>query len=211
MVITSSLEQRYPRQDVGLGQRDRPADRWKQRYWICHRPEACPTKGQGDHCRRAPSCRKIAYALLRPRFWWDILGLTSAPATNQFYYTLDISSSRDIKAVGERIRAEHGDPTVIINNAGIGNGKSILDLPEERLRRIFDVNIIAHFLLLREFLPAMVRADHGHIVTIASMASFSTQATNVDYACTKAGALVLHEGIGQELKHIYKAPRIRTS
>lgn len=99
----------------------------------------------------------------------------------------------------------------MINNAGIGNAKSILELPESRLRSIFDVNIIAHFLLLQEFLPALVRANHGHIVTIASLASFSTQASNVDYACTKAGTLALHEGLGQELKHIYKAPKVRTS
>ena len=40
----------------------------------------------------------------------------------------------------------------------------------------------------------MVKSNHGHIVSLASMASFSTQATNVYYAATKAGVLVLHEG-----------------
>lgn len=124
---------------------------------------------------------------------------------------MDITSSKEIKAFAEKIRTEHGEPTVIINNAGIGNNKPILDLPESGLRKIFDVNVIAHYLLLQEFMPALVRANHGHIVTVASMASFSTQASNVDYACTKASALVLHEGLGQELKHIYKAPRLRTS
>lgn len=113
--------------------------------------------------------------------------------------------------MAENIRLEHGDPTVLINNAGIGNNKSILDLLEPGLRKIFDVNIIAHFTLLQQFLPAMIRANHGHIVTVASLASFSTQASNVDYACTKAAALALHEGLGQELKHIYNAPKVRTS
>jgi short-subunit dehydrogenase len=66
-------------------------------------------------------------------------------------------------------------------------------------------------LLLQEFLPAMVKSNHGHIVSLASMASFSTQATNVDYAATKAGVLVLHEGLAQELRFVYNAPKVRTT
>lgn len=110
-----------------------------------------------------------------------------------------------------QIRKEHGEPTVLINNAGIGNAKPILEVSENRLRSLFDVNIIAHFLLLQEFLPFMVKSNHGHIVSLASMASFLSQATNVDYAATKAGVMALHEGLAQELKFVYNAPRVRTT
>lgn len=87
---------------------------------------------------------------------------------------------------------------------------TILDASEEQIRQIFDVNIIAHFLLVREFLPAMIERDHGHVVTIASMASFVTGVRNVDYSCTKAGTLAFHEGLAQELRHVHKARKIRT-
>ncbi|KAF2117938.1 hypothetical protein BDV96DRAFT_644275 [Lophiotrema nucula] len=130
---------------------------------------------------------------------------------NQHFYQLDVTSSLNIAEVAAQIRKEHGDPTVLINNAGIGNAKPLLEVTEDRLRAVFEVNIIAHFLLLQEFLPAMVTTNHGHIVALASMASFSTQASNVDYAATKAGVLVLHEGLGQELKFLYNAPRVRTT
>ncbi|KAF2703485.1 NAD(P)-binding protein [Pleomassaria siparia CBS 279.74] len=130
---------------------------------------------------------------------------------NQFYYKLDITSTEDIESIASQIRSEHGPPTVLINNAGTGTAKPILEVPESRLRAIFAVNLISHFQLLREFLPDMVRKNHGHVVSVASMASFATQATNVDYACTKAGVLTLHEGLNQELKHVYKAPRVRTT
>jgi all-trans-retinol dehydrogenase (NAD+) len=132
-------------------------------------------------------------------------------APNQFFYKLDITSSEEIKAVAQQIRAEHGDPTVLINNAGIADAKPILDLPEPRMRKVFEVNIVAHFLLLSEFLPSMIRKNHGHVVTLASMASFSTQASNVGYCASKAAALSLHEGLGQELKHVYHAPKVRTT
>ena len=85
----------------------------------------------------------------------------------------------------------------------------LLDKSEDQVRKTFDVNIIAHFLLVKEFLPAMIDRNHGHVVTIASMASFITGVGNVDYACTKAAALSFHEGLTQELRHQYKAPGVR--
>jgi all-trans-retinol dehydrogenase (NAD+) len=56
----------------------------------------------------------------------------------------------------------------------------------------------------------MVESDHGHVVSVASMASFVTVASVVDYGCSKAAALSFHEGLTQELKHRYNAPRVRT-
>lgn len=57
----------------------------------------------------------------------------------------------------------------------------------------------------------MIAANHGHVVTVASMVSFMTQASNVDYACTKAAALALHEGLGQEIRFLYKANGVHTT
>ncbi len=87
----------------------------------------------------------------------------------------------------------------------------MLDSSEEDIRRVFDVNTISHFLLCKEFLPAMIAANHGHLVTVASMASFSCSSAIVDYSCSKASALAFHEGITQELAHNYKAPKVRTT
>ena len=57
----------------------------------------------------------------------------------------------------------------------------------------------------------MVERNHGHVVTIASMASFYVVAGIVEYACSKAAALAFHEGLTQEVKHRYNAPGIRTT
>jgi short-subunit dehydrogenase len=113
--------------------------------------------------------------------------------------------------VAAEIRKAVGDPTVLINNAGIGSGATILDGSEDFIRKTFEVNIIAHFLMIKEFLPAMIKKNHGHVVTIASMASFIAIAGNVDYSCTKASALAFHEGLASELKSRYHAPGVRTT
>jgi len=100
---------------------------------------------------------------------------------------------------------------ILINNAGVGTAETILDETEERIRRTFEVNTISHFIMVKEFLPAMIKQNHGHVVTIASMASFLVIAQNVDYSCTKASALAFHEGLAAELKARYGAKKVRTT
>lgn len=91
-----------------------------------------------------------------------------------YYYKCDITSIKEIKAVAQQIRAEVGYPTVLINNAGVARGKSILEAKEKDVRFTFDVNTLAHYWLVQEFLPDMVENNHGMIVTVASIASWVT-------------------------------------
>ncbi|KIW96716.1 uncharacterized protein Z519_02107 [Cladophialophora bantiana CBS 173.52] len=132
------------------------------------------------------------------------------PACATFYKT-DVTSSQDIRDVAVKIRKDIGHPTVLVNNAGVANGKTILDETEEELQRTFDVNILAHFKMIQEFLPDMIKKNHGHVVTIASMSSFATWAGVTSYAATKAAALAFHEGLAQELRARYRAAKVRTT
>lgn len=130
---------------------------------------------------------------------------------NAHYFHIDVTSIPSITAAAQEIRAKLGEPTVLVNNAGVGFGESILDASEEQIRKTVDVNVVSHFFTVREFLPSMIKNNHGHVVTIASMASFVTIARNVDYSVSKAGVLAFHEGLRQELDHKYGAKNVRTS
>jgi short-subunit dehydrogenase len=87
---------------------------------------------------------------------------------------------------------------------------NITEEPESNIRRTIEVNTLSHFWLVKEFLPAMIKNDHGHIVTIASMASFVSLCGMADYACSKAAALAFHESLTQEIRHSYGSKRVRT-
>ncbi|KAJ5959151.1 uncharacterized protein N7479_006301 [Penicillium vulpinum] len=141
----------------------------------------------------------------------DISQPTFELPENVTFYQTDITSAKSLSETGASIRKLHGEPTVIVNNAAVFNHHTILEIPEKELRQTFDVNIISHFLVLKEFLPFMVRMNRGHVVTVASIASFVTIGEMVDYACSKASALAFHEGLSQELRYWYKAPNVRTS
>lgn len=141
----------------------------------------------------------------------DIQEPESNIAPNIYFYEADVTSTDSIKAAAEKTRAKHGHPTVLVNNAGVFANGTILDEPESMIWKSFKVNTLAHFLTVKEFLPSMVQQNRGHVVTMASMASFITVGEMVDYACTKASALAFHEGLSQELRHWYGATKVRTS
>ncbi|KAH0392079.1 NAD(P)-binding protein, partial [Aureobasidium melanogenum] len=73
------------------------------------------------------------------------------------------------------------------------------------------VNIMSHFYLVQAFLPDMLAKKKGHIVSIASMASFFTTPTITDYSCSKAAVLAFNEGLSTELRTIHRCPEIKTS
>jgi all-trans-retinol dehydrogenase (NAD+) len=55
-----------------------------------------------------------------------------------------------------------------LHPAGIVFGKDLLSLTGAEVRRTFEVNVLAHFTLVRHLLPAMVRAGKGVVVTMSS-------------------------------------------
>ncbi|CAE7179759.1 hypothetical protein CFE70_006156 [Pyrenophora teres f. teres 0-1] len=127
------------------------------------------------------------------------------------FYKCDITSRDNIHQAAEAIRSDLGSPSILINNAGIGNAWTILDIPQENLKKMLDINLTSHWSTVQEFLPDMLAKKKGHIMSVASLASFVALANAVDYSCTKAALLAFHEGLTQELKHRYKCPQIQTS
>jgi len=140
----------------------------------------------------------------------DVIPMTFETPSNVYYYKCDITSPSTIASVAAEIRKDVGAPTIIINNAGVARGKTILDSTEKDVRFTFDVNSLAHYWMVKEFLPSLIAKDHGMVVTVASYAGFITAPGMVDYAASKAAALAFHEGLTGELTTRYNAPKVRT-
>lgn len=127
------------------------------------------------------------------------------------FFKCDVTSPESIALAADAIRQELGHPSILINNAGITRPTPILKMPESFLRRIFGVNCLSLWLTTQQFLPRMIQMNKGHVVTIASIASFVALPMGADYSASKAGALAFHESLACELKHYYKAPNVMTT
>ena len=76
---------------------------------------------------------------------------------------LDITTD-DVALVGDL------DIDVLINNAAIGQTGPMADVPMERMRRIFDVNVFGSLAVTQAAVPAMVARGSGRIIIVSSIA-----------------------------------------
>ena len=114
----------------------------------------------------------------------------------------DVTSIESVRKAASIVRTHLGSPNILINNAGIVSGKLITEIPIESIERTMKVNAISHFYTIKEFLPDMIKANQGHIVTIASMAGLNGSPQMTDYCASKYAAVGLDESLRRELKFI---------
>jgi len=114
-------------------------------------------------------------------------------------YTVDISNKEAIYDAAVRTKEEVGPVTILINNAGIVSGSAILDTPDARIIKTFEVNTFAHFWTIKAFLPDMLKHKQGHIVNIASLAGHAGSTKLVDYCASKFAAVGIDEAFRVEL------------
>lgn len=136
---------------------------------------------------------------------------TKSEHDNINFYECDVSDWTQVSAVAKQIKKELGAPTVIVNNAGVVQGKLIVDLTEEDVKQTFNVNVVAQFNVLRAFLPDIIEAKIGHVVTVSSLLGRTGCAQVSDYAASKAALISLHECLRQELDYRHHVPLVRTT
>ncbi|XP_066250531.1 epidermal retinol dehydrogenase 2-like [Euwallacea similis] len=115
-------------------------------------------------------------------------------------YKCDVSNEDDVYRVAKQTSQVAGDITILINNAGVVSGQLLLDTPDYLIRRTFDVNVLAHFWTVKAFLPSMIENQHGHIVTVASMAGHAGINKLVDYCASKFATIGFDEALRVELE-----------
>ncbi|KAL1685740.1 hypothetical protein GGG16DRAFT_65684 [Schizophyllum commune] len=130
---------------------------------------------------------------------------------NIAYYKCDVSKWEEVEAVAKTVIEEIGQPTIIVNNAGIVQAKLILDLSPAEIERTFAVNTLSHFWTLKAFLPGMIKQKAGHIITMSSALGFVGTAQMADYNASKAAVLSLNKSLRYELDKRYNCPAIRTT
>jgi all-trans-retinol dehydrogenase (NAD+) len=132
-----------------------------------------------------------------------------AGASAAHAFACDVSDREQVYARADEVRAASGDVDVLVNNAGIVNGKPLLELPDDEIERTFAVNSLALFWTTKAFLPAMKARGSGHLVTVASAAGLIGTARETDYAASKFAAVGFAEALRQELRH--GAPGVKTT
>ena len=89
---------------------------------------------------------------------------------------------------------------VLVNNAGVLEHGSFVDLPAARHQQLIDLNVSGLTAMLAHFVPPMRARGHGRVLNVASIAAFQPIPSLATYAATKAYVLSLTESLAEELK-----------
>ncbi|XP_073897896.1 17-beta-hydroxysteroid dehydrogenase 13 isoform X2 [Castor canadensis] len=109
-----------------------------------------------------------------------------------------------------KVKKEVGDVTIVVNNAGAVYPADLLSTKDEEITKTFGVNILTHFWSTKALLPSMMRRNHGHIVTVASVCGHGVIPYLIPYCSSKFAAVGFHRRLTAELEALGKTG-IKTS
>lgn len=93
-----------------------------------------------------------------------------------------------------------GETTLLINNAGVGVGGRIGEVPLDQWRWIMGVNLWGVIYGCETFVPRFRATGVGGIINVASMAGFIAAPEMGPYSVTKYGVVALSETLAEELQ-----------
>ncbi|MEW5812694.1 MAG: SDR family oxidoreductase [Actinomycetota bacterium] len=115
-------------------------------------------------------------------------------------YLVDVADAAAVEVFADEVCGEHGVPDIVINNAGVGHAGFFLDTPAEEFDRVLDINFGGVANGCRSFGRRLVeRGTGGHIVNIASMASYTPVNVMNAYCTSKAAVFMFSDCLRAEV------------
>jgi len=115
-------------------------------------------------------------------------------------FKADVSSVGDLRLLFERTLKEFGDVDILINNAGIGIARPLVDYTEADWDKQLGVNLKGMFFATQEAARIMIPKRRGKIVNFASTAAFVSSSTpETAYDISKGGVRQLTVSVAAEL------------
>jgi 3-oxoacyl-[acyl-carrier protein] reductase len=98
----------------------------------------------------------------------------------------DVSDEASAEAAVEKVAAELGAPTVLVNNAGITRDNLLFKMTVEDWDSVLGVHLRGAFLMTRAVQKHMVEAKWGRVVNLSSTSALGNRG-QVNYSAAKAG------------------------
>ena len=84
-------------------------------------------------------------------------------------WVMDVIDRAQVDKIVEKIIEEHGRVDILVNNAGIYPRRSLVEMDDDFMTRIFEINIFGMFRCARAVLPGMMERRYGKIVNMSSV------------------------------------------
>lgn len=112
----------------------------------------------------------------------------------------DAREEETARRTAEEATKAFGRIDILINNAGVGNYKNLVDTSAEDYAEMMDSNMRTTFLFTRHIAPVMIKQRSGLILMISSMAGVYGFPGEAAYCATKFAQVGFAQGLDKELR-----------
>ncbi|MFG5859633.1 SDR family oxidoreductase [Metapseudomonas sp. CR1201] len=120
------------------------------------------------------------------------LKIREATGLDQVYSQVcNVTHEEQVQALVAAAERELDGVDVLINNAGLGGSRLLVEMSDEEWHRVLDVTLTGTMRMTRAMLPKMMDRSRGVIVNNASVLGWRAQKEQSHYAAAKAGVMAL--------------------
>ncbi len=112
----------------------------------------------------------------------------------------DVSDPASVDHLREEALAAFGAVHVVCNNAGVGGGGAMWEIPVETWQWVLGANLLGVVHGIRSFVPLLLEQGEGHVVNTASAAGLVAVPYMGPYTTSKHAVVALSESLSMELE-----------
>jgi len=103
----------------------------------------------------------------------------------------DVTKYKDVEQMVETALKFGGRLDVVVNNAGIDPGGTVVDVDVELWRQVIEINLTGPFLVMKAAIPHMIKSGGGSVINISSLGGLRCLPGMAAYCSSKAGLIML--------------------
>ena len=103
----------------------------------------------------------------------------------------DVSQESQVQSLVDAAEAQLGGIDVLVNNAGLGTSRRVVDMDDAEWHKVIDVTLTGTFRMMRAALKVMQPRGKGVIINNSSVLGWRAQTEQAHYAAAKAGVMAL--------------------
>jgi NAD(P)-dependent dehydrogenase (short-subunit alcohol dehydrogenase family) len=149
--------------------------------------------------RRFAESYAVAIIARKADYLKGLAGEIRGSGATVLYLTCDVGDRTQVTEAFCKIRAELGEPEVLLYNAGSGTFGTITDITPDQYEADWRVNALGAFLAAREVVPGMIARGRGTMLFTGATAGVKAGAKSVSFGPAKFAMRGLAQSLARDL------------
>src|SRR5205809_2212858 len=125
--------------------------------------------------------------------------LNIARANSAKPYSVDVANHLDVQTIGTEILEDFGRVDILVNNAGVTRDGLSMRMSLEDWDVVINTNLRGAFNFVQAVQRSMIKQRSGRIINISSVIGLIGNASQTNYAASKAGLIGFTKSLAREL------------